>query len=267
MLAGAELVVVVDHRGRLDPERAAAQPQPQREVDVLVVEEEALREAADLAPRCRSGIARQAPERAGTSPAGGASAIGRPWPPAQTMPVKWTGLPAELISVAPVSATSACQAAQPRPSTQGRRIASPKPGSGAASGLRMTSSSPLAAAAPALQPPAKPRLRAVLRRTRAAGASASTASGGAVGGVVVDDDQLVALAQLRQQRGQGPASSSRLFQATIRTESVGRTDAGGYSAVRAGAATTVLPRRYFFFVLPQVLIRSPYLLFLTFLPF
>ena len=31
----------------------------------------------------------------------GASAIGRPWPPAQTMPVKWTGLPAELISVPP----------------------------------------------------------------------------------------------------------------------------------------------------------------------
>ena len=50
VLAGAELVVVVDDRGRLDPERAAAQPQPQREVDVLVVEEEALGEAADLVP-------------------------------------------------------------------------------------------------------------------------------------------------------------------------------------------------------------------------
>ena len=39
VLAGPELVVVVDHGRRLDPERAAAQPQPQREVDVLVVEE------------------------------------------------------------------------------------------------------------------------------------------------------------------------------------------------------------------------------------
>src|ERR1700710_2876648 len=48
VLAGAELVVVVDHGGRLDPERAAAQAQPQREVDILVVEEEPAREAADL---------------------------------------------------------------------------------------------------------------------------------------------------------------------------------------------------------------------------
>src|ERR1700709_1660800 len=50
VLAGAELVVVVDHGGRLDPERAAAQAQPQREVDILVVEEEPAREAADLVP-------------------------------------------------------------------------------------------------------------------------------------------------------------------------------------------------------------------------
>ena len=62
VLAGAELVVVVDDRGGLDPERAAAQPQPQREVDVLVVEEELARGSRRPPARSRSGIARQAPE-------------------------------------------------------------------------------------------------------------------------------------------------------------------------------------------------------------
>ena len=76
MLAGAELVVVVDDGRRLDPQRAAGQAQPQREVDVLVVEEEALGEAAAARSQVRRGIARQAPESAATSPAGGASAIG-----------------------------------------------------------------------------------------------------------------------------------------------------------------------------------------------
>ena len=50
VLAGAELVVVVDHRRRLDPERPAGQPQPQREVDVLVVEEVLSGEAAGPLP-------------------------------------------------------------------------------------------------------------------------------------------------------------------------------------------------------------------------
>ena len=87
MFAGAELVLVIDHRGRLDSERAAGDPQAQREVDVLVVEEELLRESADQPPGVL-GIARQAPESVGTSPAGGASSIGRPWEPAQAIPVK-----------------------------------------------------------------------------------------------------------------------------------------------------------------------------------
>ena len=65
-------------------------------------------------PRCGAGSPGR--RRRGLSPRrrSGASAIGRPWPPAQTIPVKWTGLPAELIRVPPPSATSACQADQPR---------------------------------------------------------------------------------------------------------------------------------------------------------
>ena len=114
-----------------------------------------------------------------TSPAGGAVAIGLPWPPAQTMPVKWTGLPAELIVVPSPSATRACQAAQPRSSSQGRRIASPKPGRGAASGLSTTRRSPRACAAPSLQPAAKPALRP-LRTIRAAGRQRRHRLGGPV---------------------------------------------------------------------------------------
>ncbi len=65
------------------------------------------------------------------------------------------------------------------------------------------------------------------------------------------------------------ASSSRLFQATMRTESVGRTGAEAIRAIRAGAER----RRYraaglyFFFDFLQELMFSLYLLFLTFLPF
>ena len=90
-------------RGRRPPSarsrlRAAAQPQPQREVDVLVVEEELRGEAADLPP-ARSGIARQAPESGRDLARRRAPRqSGAPWPPAQTMPVKWIGLPAELIA-------------------------------------------------------------------------------------------------------------------------------------------------------------------------
>jgi hypothetical protein len=43
-----ELVLVVDTRAWLDPELAAGEAKPQREVDVLVVEEEVLGEAAHL---------------------------------------------------------------------------------------------------------------------------------------------------------------------------------------------------------------------------
>ncbi len=142
-VAGAELVVVGDDRRRLDPDRAAraaAAAARGRRPRGRGRTRPGSRRPAASSPAGSPGRRRRA---AGTSPAGGASASGRPWPPAQTMPVKWTGLPAELIVSPSPSATSACQAAQPRPSTQGRRIASPKPGCGAASGLRMTSRSPL----------------------------------------------------------------------------------------------------------------------------
>ncbi len=178
------------------------------------------------------------------------------------MPVKCTGLPAELISVPPALATSACQAAQPRCSSQGRRIASPKPGSGAASGLRMTSRSPLAASAPALQPAAKPRLRP-LRRTSDRGASLSTASG------VPSPESLSTTISSSPSLSSGSsagrvlASSSRLFQATMRIESDGRT---GAEAIRPSAPARVRSLAGYFF-LPHLSIRSPYLLFLTFLPF
>ena len=48
--ASVEAVVVVDHRPRLQPDPSPEEPHPHREVDVLVVEEEGRREAADLAP-------------------------------------------------------------------------------------------------------------------------------------------------------------------------------------------------------------------------
>ncbi len=62
------------------------------------------------------------------------------------------------------------------------------------------------------------------------------------------------------------ASSSRLFQATMRTESVGRT---GAEAIEPSAPVpaTQCCERYFFFLLPHELMFSLYLLFLTCLPF
>ncbi len=151
-----------------------------------------------------SGTARQAPEAAVTSRGPGAAASGSSCIPAQTIPVKWTGLPAELIVVPSSPATRPCQADQPRPSSQGRRIASPHPGSGIASGLRMTKRSPVALLAPTSAPPAKPRLRPIVT-IFAAGASSRRDGRRVVGRVVVDDDQLVAVAQLRQQRRQRTA--------------------------------------------------------------
>src|SRR5262249_51643771 len=65
---------------------------------------------------------------------------------------------------------------QPRPSSHGRRIASPHPGSGIASGLRMTSRSPVAALAPTLAPPAKPRLRPIVTSLARGASSATTAA-------------------------------------------------------------------------------------------
>ena len=63
-LAGAlvELVVVVDAGGVGDPEPAAREPHAEREVDVLVVEEEGLGHAAQVRGRGRGGASRQAPE-------------------------------------------------------------------------------------------------------------------------------------------------------------------------------------------------------------
>ena len=210
VLAGAELVVVVDDRGRLDPEacrRAAAAAargrrprgrgrsargsrRPRRQV-AQRDRQAGAGEGGDLAGRRRRGdrlAVAAGPDDAGEVDrvAGGVD----PRPRRRRRPA-----PARRPSRGPRS--------------QGRRIASPKPGSGAASGLRMTSRSPLAAAAPALQPAAKPALRAGLRRAAPAGASSRDRLGGAVAGVVVDDDQLVALAQLRQQRRQGPAPAPR----------------------------------------------------------
>ncbi len=118
--------------------------------------------------------------------------------------MKWTGLPDELTRVPCSQATSACQASQPRPSASGRRIASPKPGMGLASGLRTISSSREARRAPAFAPAAKPALRRIGSRI-ASGARDADHLLRVVGGAVVDDDHLVAVAKLREQRGKGSA--------------------------------------------------------------
>ena len=115
VLAGAELVVVVDDRRRLDPERAAAQPQPQREVDVLVVEEEALGEAADLLPGRAAGSPGRRRRAPATSPGrrrlGDRAAV----PAGPDDPGEVDGVAGGVDpSSPPPSATSACQAAQPR---------------------------------------------------------------------------------------------------------------------------------------------------------
>src|SRR5919197_435603 len=130
------------------------------------------------------GIAKQAPETKpgsssatsgpyGVHPSG--HSTGAPAPPAHAIPVKWTTPPRVLTTRPPCAVTSPCQAAQPRPSTSGRSIASRKPGSGLASGLRKRRSAPLLAAAPRLDAVPNPRL-APVSITLAAGASSRTAS-------------------------------------------------------------------------------------------
>ena len=161
-----------------------------------------------------------------TSPAGGASEIGRPCPPAQTIPVKWTGLPAELILSPPWSATRACHATQSRSCTQGSRIAAPQPGIGIASGLRITSRSPFAILAPSLQAPAKPALWPLVW-SRAPGASSRTSSAEPSPELLSTTISSSPSPSSGTTAGSVRANSSRLFQAMIRTESVGGTDAGG----------------------------------------
>ena len=76
-----------------------------------------------------------------------------------------------------------------------------KPCETTASGLRNSSSSPDARAAPALHPAAKPRLAPGSIRA-GAGSELANRLGGPVGGRVVDDDQLVVLAELLDERRQ-----------------------------------------------------------------
>ena len=70
-------------------------------------------------------------------------------------------------------------------------------------------------------------------------------------GVVVDDDQLVAVAQLRQQRRQGPGQLHTAVPGDDQDGERRTHRRGGYSAIRAGASNGLL-RSYFFF-LPQQL--------------
>ena len=74
-----ELVVVVDDRRRLDAEAPAGQPQPQREVDVLLVHEERLGEPARALPRAPRD--RQAGAGQERRPSRGAAPGRRPRPP------------------------------------------------------------------------------------------------------------------------------------------------------------------------------------------
>src|SRR6185312_15652358 len=130
----------------------------------------------------------------------------------------------ELIVVPSSPATRPCQADQPRPSSQGRRIASPHPGSGIASGLRITSRSPLAAAAPTLTPPAKPRLRP-MRTSFARGASSSTTAASSPGESLSTTISSSPSRSSASRGGTVRRSSAPELQATIRTETEGRTDA------------------------------------------
>ena len=115
-----------------------------------------------------------------------------------------------------------------------------------------------------MQPAAKPRL-APVSTTVARGASSATAA------AVPSPESLSTTISSSPSPSSGSsagrvrASSSRLFQATMRTESVGRT---GAEAIEPSAPVPdEVPRRYFFFLPPHELMFSLYLLFLTFLPF
>ncbi len=148
-------------------------------------------------------MAKHAPERAGTSPAGGAAAIGQPCAPAQTSPVKWTGLPAELIRSPPWSATSDCHADHPRSSLQGRRIAGSPPGHRRGVGVEQYEQVVRGERCPPVAGGGEAHVAAVSEKASPRGKGCN-GLGGAVFGPVVDDDQLVGVIQLWQQSRQRP---------------------------------------------------------------
>ena len=122
--AGAlgELVVVVDHGRGLDAEAPAGQAQAQREVDVLLVHEERLGEAAGALPLgARDGEAGAGHERHLSR-----ASLGAVWP-AQAMPVKCTTPPLVFTARPSSAVTRPCHALH---SPRGARIASRKPGAG-----------------------------------------------------------------------------------------------------------------------------------------
>ena len=127
-------------RGRRAPRVATpslppAQPQSQREVDVLVVEEELAREPARRQEVARGGSPGRLPRRSPgrptgiSSPASSGSALSRAARPGD--PGEVDDAPARVDDAVPLSAvTSACHAAHPEPSPSGATIASRQPGRG-----------------------------------------------------------------------------------------------------------------------------------------
>ena len=202
---------MVDHGARLDPERAAGQPQPQREVDVLVVEEVARREAANLlpgaardrqararrvpAPRRRAERPRSARRAPGPDDAGEvqrvAGGVDPSSPPRRDKPLP--GGPAATLNPGAADRRAAAGSRRVGVEEDERRH---RRGLGADVARR--SETDVAAC------PREPR-----RRRQLPPPPPSRPRG------VVDDDQLVVVAELRSSAGSVRGSSTRLFQATI----------------------------------------------------
>ena len=178
------------------------QAQAQREVDVLVVEEEALREAAQLLP-ARRGIARQAPESAATSRGRGRRrrSAGRVPGPDDAGEVdgvagrvdrrarrrrrqRLPGHPATLLHPGTPDRLAEARSRR-RVRIEDDEQVPPRLG-----GAQIAAGGEAGVAAAAHHPRGRRQRRHGIR--------------GPVSGVVVDDDQLVPLPQLGQQRGQGP---------------------------------------------------------------
>ena len=199
---------MVDPRVGGHPERAAGEPHPKREVDVLVVEEEILGEAPEplelLAGKDQAGARHEPRLGRGVN----RQETGSPAPPAQAMPVKWRTPPRVLMTSPPSAVTSACHAPQPRPVARGAldRVAP----AGRRHGVRVQETRagrpsprprPVACGGEAgvLGVPDHGRRRRHLRHVRRP-----------VPRRVVDDDQLVAFAQLPDERLERRPQASRM---------------------------------------------------------
>ena len=197
-----ELVLVVDDGAWLDPDPSPREPQPQREVDVLVVEEELAREAAGALPpvtRDREAGSRGEPDLAGLGRGGGVEPPARAARPRDAREVNDAAL-----GVDDAAARGRHEAHPGSPAAivverAGDRGAKPLRDHGV--GVEEQKQLARRAGGAGVAPRGEAEVGARLDQG-GAGSELANRLGGAVGGRVVDDDQLVALAKLLDERRQ-----------------------------------------------------------------